>query len=147
MTIVLLLLAGVWGVVIYTYVKDRMAEPRPADSIGSFRRQLHVLERTAPHARRPQVPVSVRRPGSAARKRRRDILCWLAASMAGSLLLSLLPGLGVMLVLHVVLDVAFVAYVALLVRFRNLRAEQAAKVRRLPQAGPLPGAPEPALLL
>lgn len=170
MTIVLLLLAGVWGVVIYTWIKDRMAEGRPADSIGSFRRQLNVLERTGPAARwsarsvgavgpaaragspgrRPvRSPAAVAARRAAARRRRRDILCGLLAAMGGSLLLSFLPGLGVMLGLHVALDVCFVAYVVLLVRYRSLRAERAAKVRYLPQfpAPPAPGVPEPALLL
>lgn len=166
MTIVLLLLAGVWGVVIYTWIKDRMAEGRPADSIGSFRRQLHVLERTGPAAglvrtgqrTSARADLVVRPPRllhpsarrAAARKRRRDILCGLLAGMVGSLLLSFLPGLGVLFGLHVALDVLFVGYVALLVRYRSLRAERAAKVRFLPkvaQPTPVGSVPEAALLL
>lgn len=166
MTIVLLLLAGVWSVVIYTWIKDHLAEGRPADSIGSFRRQLHVLERTGPAAvwarsARPGAgrpgPIvhhaAVVRPSRAARRavarrRRRDILCGLLAGMGGSLALSFLPGLGALLGLHIVLDVLFAVYVALLVRYRNLRAERAAKVRFLPQVQP-PVAPvaEPVLAL
>lgn len=173
MTIVLLLLAGVWGVVIYTWIKDHLAEGRPADSIGSFRRQLHVLERTGPvsgWARSvtgewgargrlgparglPTTPELQLRPSraarrAAARRRRRDILCGLLAGMGGSLALSFLPGLGVLFALHVALDVLFVAYVALLIRYRSLRAERAAKVRFLPQAQPpVPTLPEPVLAL
>lgn len=175
MTIVLLLLAGVWGVVIYTWIKDHLAEGRPADSIGSFRRQLHVLERTGPAsgwARSvtsdwgapgriglarglPTTPeVRALRPSpsarrAAARRRRRDILCGLLAGMGGSLALSFLPGLGVLLALHVALDALFLAYVALLIRYRNLRAERAAKVRFLPQAQPpvASSLPEPVLAL
>ena len=52
--VVLLILAGVWGVVLYGYVKDRLADVRPADSIGTFRRQLSILERTGPQVRSPQ---------------------------------------------------------------------------------------------
>lgn len=171
MTIVLLLLAGVWGVVIYTWIKDRLAEERPADSIGSFRRQLHVLERTGPAAAwaprggpgglvpgarpsgLPGPAARVARPSpaarrAAARRRRRDILCGLLAGMGGSLGLSFLPGLGALFGLHVALDVLFVAYLALLVRYRNLRAERAAKVRFLPQAPPaVTSLPEPVLAL
>jgi hypothetical protein len=55
--LVLLFLAGIWGVVLYGYFRDRLSEARPADSIGSFRRQLSVLERTGPFARRGPGPV------------------------------------------------------------------------------------------
>ena len=56
-----------------------------------------------------------------AQKRRRDVLFALLAGMAGSLLLSMVHGLGVMLYVHVVLDLLFVGYIGLLVRMRNLR--------------------------
>src|SRR3954468_11254178 len=153
-----------------------MAETRPADSIGSFRRQLSVLERTGPVAgqvaarhrvadlpaspvvRRSQAaraasvagPVGlgagvVRRHGpSPAVKRRRDIVFGLFAAMGGSLLLSFLPGLKVMLGLHLVLDVLFVGYIALLIRQRNIVAEREMKLRFLPGGG---ASHEPALLL
>ena len=169
--VVLLFLAGIWGVVLYGYFRERMAETRPADSIGSFRRQLSVLERTGPVSGRvaprhrladlPASPVvrrapavraagavggpAVRRRGpSQAQKRRRDIIFGLFAAMGGSLLLSFLPGLKVMLGLHLVLDALFVAYIALLIRQRNIVAEREMKLRFLPGAS---SAPEPALLL
>lgn len=44
---VLLILAGIWAVVLVPYVRSRV-EPGPADSIGDFRRQLGVLQRTGP---------------------------------------------------------------------------------------------------
>lgn len=165
--VVLLFLAGIWGVVLYGYFRDRLADTRPADSIGSFRHQLSVLERTGPlghasprhrieamHATIPAARVSSRpaplgaapasRRTSAAAKRRRDILFGLLAAMAGSLLLSFAPGLRVMLLFHVAVDVLFVGYIALLVRLRNIRAEREMKLRFLPTASM---APEPALLL
>lgn len=164
---VLLVLAGIWGVVIYGYVRERLAETRPADSIGSFRRQLSVLQRTGPvvhptlRLASPVSPAAVRRRRgpSAAQMRRRNILSGLVASMGGSLLLGFIPPLRVMWGLHLVLDVAFVVYVVLLVRLRNVAAEREMKVRFLPSVPSIPSAssrsalpvasraPEPALLL
>ena len=137
--VVLLFLAGIWGVVLYGYFRDRLAETRPADSIGSFRRQLSVLQRTGPHvvAGPAQVtmtraaapvaaaaaaavavprPAAVRRRGpSRAQRRRRDIVF------------------------------------GLLIRNRNIVAEREMKLRFLPSPTMSPTSatrtPEPALLL
>lgn len=76
-------------------------------------------------------------------KRRRDIFVGLLVAMAGSLVLGALPPLRVLWMLHVVLDLAFVAYVATLIYLRNAAAEREMKVRFLPNAA----AAEPALLL
>lgn len=170
--VVLLVLALVWAAVLVPQHVRNRAESRPADSIGAFQKQLSVLERTspgsmarerlrvAPHT--PSTPGGHRSLGERAalapsssakvmaRKRRKDILCGLLAAMAGSLALGFLPGFGVMLSLHLVLDVLFVAYVAMLVRLRNLAEEREVKVRYLPNTY-LPNnvrrASEPALLL
>ena len=83
-------------------------------------------------------------PGRAsARKRRRDIFCGLLVAMGVSLVLSIIPAMGMMLWVHLALDVAFVAYVALLVRVRNLATERELKVRFLPTVS----SPQPQLLL
>ena len=167
--VVLLVLALVWAAVLVPQHVRNRAEGRPSDSIGAFQKQLSVLERTspgarsvravaslpssssshrtaAPAARLRQVPAAGR---SSARKRRKDILCGLLAAMAGSLVLGFLPGLRVMLGLHLALDVLFVAYVAMLVRLRNVAEERESKVRYLPATFPnaVRRAPEPALLL
>lgn len=144
--VVLLFLAGIWGVVLYGWFRDRLADTRPADSIGSFRRQLSVLERTGPTTeltpvRRPAAvaarPVvarpAVRRTSSSA-KRRRDILFGLLAVMGGSLLLSFVPGLGALRLFHFFADALCVAYLGLLIRQRNIRAEREMKLRFLPTA-------------
>lgn len=159
---VLLFLAVIWAAVLVPPMLRARAEGRPADSIGTFRRQLHVLQRTGPvvmapaHSMRlarptgyglPAVPVRMS-PEAARRartlKRRRDVLYGLLAAMGGTLLLGTLPSLRVLLGLHVVLDLLFAGYVALLVRMRNLTAERELKLRFIPPAG---AAPEPALLL
>ena len=172
---VLLFLAGIWATVLLPPVFRARAEGRPADSIGSFRRQLHVLDRLGPttvapahrlghHATGPAaiglglgysngvnrgvVNGVYRRPSKAAmaRKRRRDIFQGLLLAMAGSLGLGFLPALRVMWGFHLVLDALFVAYVALLLRMRNLATEREMKVRFLPTAHAM-RAPEPALAL
>jgi hypothetical protein len=140
--VVLLFLAGIWGVVLYGWFRDRLADTRPADSIGSFRRQLSVLQRTGPTTeltpvRRVPVdgPVVARRTSSSpATKRRRDILFGLLAVMGGSLLLSFVPGLGVLRLFHFFVDALCVAYLGLLIRQRNIRAEREMKLRFLPSA-------------
>ena len=161
----LVVLAGIWIAVIGSWVMGARAEGRPSDSIGDFRRQLTVLRRTGPqiaaanqlYGSRPDhvvgaiAPVGVASYGisrDAARrqrtqKRRRDVFYGLSAGMAGTLLLGFFPGLRVMWGLHLVLDVLFVAYVAMLIRMRNVSAEREMKVRFLPR----PGTPEPALAL
>jgi hypothetical protein len=145
--VVLLFLAGIWGVVLYGWFRDRLADTRPADSIGSFRRQLSVLERTGPTTELPPMrrsPVAARpvapRPAArrasspSAAKRRRDILFGLLAVMGGSLLLSFVPGLGALRLFHFFADALCVAYLGLLIRQRNIRAEREMKLRFLPTA-------------
>jgi hypothetical protein len=166
--VVLLFLAVIWAAVLVPPLVRARAEGRPADSIGNFRRQLHVLQRTAPgyvspahslgllpgapRALPPYAVAPTRRalPMSAegarrARtlKRRRDVLYGLLAAMGGSLVLGMLPSLRVLWGLHLVLDALFVGYVALLMRIRNEAAERDMKLRFIPTAGRMP---EPALL-
>jgi hypothetical protein len=178
--VVLVILAMVWAVFLLPQLFRARAE-RSTDSIGTFRRQLSVLERTSPagvstaprlrtavpatrHATvRTAMPASSRanmqaqvrtpavagvqfgalpatvarrpRPNRAiVRKRRQDILCGLLMAMAATLVLSFIPATRVMLWVHLCLDLAFVAYVALLVRARNLASERELKVRFLPSA-------------
>ena len=168
--VVLLILAVVWAVFLLPQLFRARAE-RSTDSIGTFRHQLSVLERTTPAragsvtplrpAHRPQAPSAIppsrpvglsvtgssvtprHRPGrSLARKRRRDVLCGLLVAMGATLVLSLIPALRSMLFVHLLVDALFAGYVALLVRARNLAAERDLKVRFLPSA-----APQPQLLL
>ena len=162
----LLILAVIWAGVVASLVRDRVGE-RPSDSIGSFRRQLHVLQRTAPATVAPAntlyaprehqvapisaMPVRRRGPATAAdarkartMKRRKDVLVGMLGAMGVTLALGLIPALRSLLVLHVMLDLVFAGYVAVLVRMRNVAAERDMKLRFLPGA---PGTPEPALAL
>lgn len=153
--VVLLCLAVIWAVFLVPQVLRARAEKTPADSIGAFRNQLSVLERTAPGgvpARpvRPTTGVIAPYGGVAlvsqkelVRRRRQNILFGLLGAMA----LTLLGGLVIskLFLVHLALDLLFVAYCALLVRARNVAAERDMKVRYLP--GPMVATPEPQLLL
>lgn len=154
--VVLLILAVVWAVFLIPQVVRARAEKTPADSIGAFRTQLSVLERATPgpwgrpsanlgRSQAFSAPSSAASRRVSAAKRRRDVVFGLLAGMAGSLLLGLIPALRVMLGLHLVLDVLFVAYLGMLARVRTIAVEREMKVHYLPERGMI--GPEPALLL
>lgn len=151
--VVLVVLALIWAAVLVPPMLRARAEARPADSISHFRSHLRVLQRTSPTAVRaantlripnfaPPTPTPSYRltrnysPEAARRartlKRRRDVLCTLLALMAGTLVLGLLPSLRMLWLAHLVLDVVFGAYVAMLIRARGLAAERAMKLRFMP---------------
>jgi hypothetical protein len=159
--VVLLILAVIWAAVLIPPLMGARAEARPADSIGDFRRQLTVLRRAAPVSMPPAhtmstmgnvvpftpvQPATLRESSRRRRtlKRRRDVFYALLSAMGGTLVLGMVPGMRAMWGLHLLLDVAFAGYVAMLVRMRNETAERDMKVRFLPQA---PTAAEPMLAL
>ena len=137
---VLVVLAVVWAVVLIPPWLRNRAEGRPADSIGAFHRQLTTLERTGPEpppartTRAPRELPVARLPSARARvqKRRRGVMLVLGGAMVSTLTLSFVPGLRAMLVLNAIVDVLFVAYIALLIRLRVLSTEREMKLRFLP---------------
>jgi hypothetical protein len=150
--LVLVILAVIWAAVLLPPFLQNRSESRPADSISTFRNQLHVLERrstgtgpssdlrsvrpVSPSAAFSSVPrVTIDRARLArldAKKRRRDILMTLLASAGLTLLLGLL--MPQVLVLHLLIDGLLAGYVALLVRQRKLAEERSMKVRYLGDA-------------
>ena len=153
----LLFLAVLWAAVAASFLRERIGGA-PGDSVVSFRRQLHVLQRTGPVSVPPAntlragygVPSLSTRPvpSVAARrartlKRRRDVLFSLLGAMGVTLVLGAIPSLRALWGLHVVLDLLFAGYVAALVRLRNIAAERDMKLRFLPGAAHA----EPALAL
>ena len=154
---VLLVLAIVWAIVLLPPALRARAEGRPADSILHFRTQLTTLQKTGPrrghHGALPatsaaatlQARAIARSSGpSRVQKRRRDILVGLMAAMGISLVLGAIPGLHILLLVHLLADGLFVGYVALLVRMRNAVAEREMKLSFLPGSAPQV---EPAFLL
>ncbi|HEX7167836.1 MAG TPA: hypothetical protein VF230_12715 [Acidimicrobiales bacterium] len=157
---VLIVLAAIWAALLLPPILRARAENRPSGSISEFRRQLHTLARTSPAGPLQlratptgPVPINARRapaarPSGLSRsrrsvKRRRDVFVGLLVAMVASAVLGFLPPLRALWAVHVVVDVLFAAYVAVLVYLRNLAAERDMKVRFLPTAA---SAPEPALL-
>lgn len=129
---VLVILALIWAAALLPpFVRSRL-EGDPVDSIGRFRRHLRVLECTTPAAnalasdplvalgphRMPEAWASEARRLRRLRRRRRTAGTLLSA-MLGSLVVSAIPGLHQLLAFHLLLDAAFVAYLALLAQVKN----------------------------
>lgn len=162
--LVLAILGLIWGfVLIPPYLQNRR-EGRPGDSIASFRQQLNTLERTTPGARsdlarldvgrydaprydpRSNVAQMAGRPGARrpapsqaamrraeARRRRRDVFLTLLGAVAVTFVLALALG-GVVWMLHLAVDLAFLGYVGLLISIQQQSMEKDVKVRYMPHA-------------
>jgi hypothetical protein len=165
--VVILLLLAVWGGVGAWWFLSR-PETHSTDSIGSFRQQLRVLERTGPTTVAPAYRMHTgdlgvygashlpRRPVAGGtsrrrqvRKRRRDVFYGLVASIAGAVVLGFLPGLSVMWWLAALLVMVLALYVVVLAQLQAVTTERAHKVRYLQarQSWGGYGEPEPAYLL
>ncbi len=163
----ILLLLAVWGGVGAWWFLSR-PESHSTDSIGSFRQQLQVLQRTGPTVVAPAFRMESRDlgvygarriptlsgPGRAlannpslvaarrrrVQKRRRDVFYALTASVAGSALLGFLPGLSVMWYLSGLLVALLAVYVVVLMQLRAAAVERVQKVRFLRDGSPDPWA-------
>jgi hypothetical protein len=149
--VVLLILAVVWAIFLVPQVL-RARAARTGDSVGAFAQQLSILGRTSPagspHLMRPlpMVPGPDDDDGlgpsrltlDEARKRRKEVIRALLIAMAATFVLGLLPPLRKLLMLHLLLDVAFVAYLALLYRAQATSATRRATTRRLRSPAPPP---------
>jgi hypothetical protein len=147
--VVLLILAVVWAIFLVPQVL-RARATRTGDSVGAFAQQLSILGRTSPagspHLMRP-VPMvpndddddlgPARLTLDEARKRRKDVIRVLLIAMAATFVLALLPPLRKLLLVHLVLDVVFVAYLALLYRVQATSAARRVATRR-PRAPVVP---------
>lgn len=154
--VVIVILAAVWAVFLIPQIVRARAARGSGDSIGAFQKQLSVLQRTTPAASalrpaslpdpgaRPLVPGARPFVPAEARRRRKLVLVALLAAAGTTLALGLLPPLRALLVVHALVDVLLVGYVALLVRLRSIAWERANKVAYLP--GP-PVTTQPQFLL
>jgi hypothetical protein len=125
----------------------RRTGPRSLRQPGADPTERHLVAarplRAVPHGPRAaglsRPPVSGRRGSSVSsttRRRRRDVLLALLSIAGGTLVFGAVPALRWLWVAHLFADALLVAYVALLIRQRNLAAERELKVRFLP--GPRP---------
>jgi hypothetical protein len=90
--------------------------------------QLAHRSTARPGGRRPS-PMAQRR--AEARRRRRDVFVTLLGAVGVSFLLAVVLG-GSVWMLHLLIDAAFVAYVAMLVSIQQQSVERDMKVRHLP---------------
>lgn len=131
---VLVVLAAIWAAVLLPpYLQKRRAF-HPHASIGDFRNQLAVLQRTGdPYAPAPMRTATGRSMSRTdAQRRRRDVLATLAASAVLTFLLAVVAG-GSVWLLHLSVDAALLGYVALLLHIKETRRSPArANVRYLP---------------
>lgn len=128
MTAVALLVALWLAVLVPQAVKNH--NERRQEFLDSFERGLGALGATTPRravkvAAEPAVRQPVRRRPSAA-KRRRTILGLLLVSMAISLVPAVVVGGKTALAVHLAVDNCFLAYVGLLVRWRDSRTARPA---------------------
>jgi len=170
--VVILLLLAVWGGVGAWWLLNH-PERRSTDSIGSFRQQLNVLERTGPTTVAPafrmrngetgvygasrasfaplRTTVPRRVPPALSRrrrvqKRRRDLFYGLLAATLGAAGLGFMPGLAVMWWLGVLLAAVLAVYVVVLIQLRAT-SRTAAAVLPPPSAFGAYAEPEPRYLL
>lgn len=146
---VLVIIGVMWAVILLPpWLKSRRSG-RPTDSIHHFRVQLAQLERAAPQvetkgtrahrasfARGLGVPGAMRATMTRqqAQKRRRDIVTGLLIVMGATFLLGIMyVPFRPILWLHLVADIAFGAYITLLIRARHEAAEREMKVTFLPK--------------
>ncbi len=128
---VLLVLAAIWAAVLLPPYLERRRAVHPSHSIGDFRRQLHVLQRTGdPYAPMPSHPAPRRSmTRTDVLRRRRDVLATLAVAAVLTLLLALVAG-GAVWLLHLGVDAALLGYVALLLQVQQQRPQARAAARR-----------------
>ena len=153
--LVLVILGLIWGFVLIPPI-CRVDESRPGDSIASFRQQLNVLERTTPGdrssnlarldvgrydvpatttwQRRPSWPVGRRPPPCGGRRAAvTGTTCSSPCSVpSASPYCSRWPSVAPSGCSTWIVDVAFVAYVAMLVSLQQQSMEQQQKVRYMP---------------
>lgn len=98
---------------------------------------------TAASPYRPSSRAAVQR-GSIARKRRRDVFLTLLGAVGVTFLLAIAMG-GMVWMLHLLVDAAFIGYVALLVKLQQDATEKEIKVRFLEPAPVLRSVEQPLL--
>lgn len=144
---VLVVLAAIWAAVLLPPYLQKRRAVHPHASIGDFRHQLAVLQRTGdPFA--PAVRPTSRRGMSRtdAQRRRRDVFFTLVAAAVLTFLLALVSG-GAVWLLQLTVDAVLLGYIAMLMQVQQQRTARTARanVRYLP-TGPRPSATQQALL-
>ncbi len=137
-SIVLLVLAAVWCSYIAVWWKDsRRSAVGRGDRVGSFTTGMGTLGASANHlAGSGPVDLKPRSVGAASR-RRQQILLGLGTAACVTLLCAIVFG-PMMLLAHLVVDMAMISYGYAIVQRRNLAAEREIKVQMLYPEGVTP---------
>jgi hypothetical protein len=128
--LVFVLLIVLWGAVFIPAIVRARLDSSPIATVGMFRRGMHALSasgRAFSGGRWILVPPTAEQVVEARRRavaRHRQYLSWLLLSAAVTLLLGVLPGLHMVLKVHLALDVAVIGYLVFLVNTRQRRLEQ-----------------------
>ncbi len=123
---VLVVLAAIWAAVLLPPYLQRRRSVHPQASIGDFRHQLAVLQRTGdPYApAHPMATTTRAMSRTDAQRRRRDVLSTLSAAAVLTFLLAVASG-GAVWLLHLSVDAALLGYVALLMQVQQQRQTSA----------------------
>jgi hypothetical protein len=114
--------------------------------LAAARASMAAVTYDAPTATRPYRPASrtAAMRASTVRKRRRDVFLTLLGAVGVTFLLAIAMG-GMVWMLHLLIDAAFIGYVALLVKLQQEAAEKEIKVRFLEPAPALRSVEQPLL--
>jgi hypothetical protein len=130
--LVFVLLAVLWGAVFIPAIVRARLDSSPIATVGMFRRGMNALSASGPRVfsggRWILIPPTTEQLVQARKQalaRHRQHLAWLLLAAATTLLLGVLPGLHVLLKVHVLVDLAFVGYLVFLVQTKQRRLEQA----------------------
>jgi hypothetical protein len=128
--LVFVLLVVLWGAVFIPAIVRARLDSSPIATVGMFRRGMHALSssgRAFSGGRWILVPPTAEQVLAARKQavaRHRQYLSWLLLAAGTALLLGLLPGLHVLLTVHLALDLAVLGYMAFLVSTKQRRLEQ-----------------------
>jgi hypothetical protein len=133
--VVLLILVLIWAAVLLPPLIRSRVEGNPVASIGRFRRNLRVLQSASPAYGPDGMPLPETWAREATRlsqlRRRRRLAQGLLGLMGSTLVIGLIPAFRFVLAIHVLMDMLFVGYIAVLVQARRVQIQERARARRI----------------
>jgi hypothetical protein len=136
-TMLLVVIGVLWVIALAPPLVRSFRDGRPGDSITSFQRQLHTLQRTAPvqtsvrpmvRTGRPAVAPATLRQRNLARQRRRQIFICLAGIAVLTAALAIAAG-GMFVWIHLAVDAALVVWVVAVVQTQRTMTQQYQPIR------------------
>jgi hypothetical protein len=142
-TMLLVVIGVLWVIALAPPLVRSFRDGRPGDSITSFQRQLHTLQRTAPvqttvrpgarsaamvRTGRPAMAPATVRQRNLARQRRRQIFIGLAGIAVLTAALAIAAG-GVFVWVHLAVDAALLVWVVAVVQTQRTMTQQYQPIR------------------